>query len=194
MVKLASIILLIGFSAFGQAFTMRDLPFLKTAISSAAAPAGCTTIKQDLMGTTYTSAGLLAGKTNYVAYRWTPDSSYTVCKIGIRLTKVGTASKTYTPYIYSNSSGSPGTSLGSGTAFNHTSLATGTNYIDGFNVAVTSGTVYWLVIASTPGPDDYFGWWGKDSTFLNNYGKSSPDGTTWTTDATRQGSMLIYGN
>ena len=83
---------------------------------------------------------------------WYPTVSFTLSELRIYCEKVGTPTMTATPYVYSDSSGSPGSSLtgGTGTAFALSGCpAAGSPAsfsISGFSCAISSGTRYWLVL------------------------------------------------
>ncbi len=89
------------------------------------------------------------------AYNFTAGSSYTLCKLTLRLAKVGTPAGNVLAAIYTNSgSNLPGTQVGTASdAVAATTLATSEGNIDLSNLSasVTSATVYWIVVKTTQG-------------------------------------------
>lgn len=85
------------------------------------------------------------------AYSFVAAASYTLSRFRVWAEQRGSPSYNATPYIYSNSSGEPGSALtgGTGTLFALSSApAAGSPAafdLTGFSCAITSGTTYWLV-------------------------------------------------
>jgi hypothetical protein len=195
MVKSLFILLLTATLAFGQAFTKQDYAFMGAALPAAAGAGTNAVVKEDLMGTTYTTTGLLAGQTNYCAGKWTATSSYILTRLDFRALKVSTDARVYTFAIQPDSDGEPsGVELDSATIA-HADLVTGTNTVKGFSCSITNGETYWFVITPDLGTSGtvYFAWRARDATTVAGGGLVSADAETWYAQVARQMSMLIYG-
>jgi len=96
------------------------------------------------------------------AYKWiagnfTAGSTYTLCKLTMRMSKTGTPAGTITAAIYSDAAGNvPGSQVGTASdAVTATTLATGEGNVDFVNLSasLTSGTVYHIVLKCSSNGD-----------------------------------------
>ena len=152
------------------------------------AAATCTTSTDSATGTTNGFDGLSSNAARtYTGGKFTAGSSYTLCKLVLRVDKTGTPNYTLNAYIYTDNSGVPGTLVGTGSG-NIATTGIGTSEADvtfaSMSAALTSGTVYWIVVKATGSPNDF-------TNYARLYNKSgstttqrSPDAVTWTSDST----------
>lgn len=146
---------------------------------------GCTTARDTINGTT-TGSGNTQGY-RYAAQRFTAGASVTICRAVLRLARDAGVTGTLTVRLYSHNAtgnGTPNTSLGSGTlSIGGLGTTEGDGEITGLSVALTSGTIYWVVIDDPTNGGNFSGgtiwYWEAASAVANNMVYSS-DGTTWT--------------
>lgn len=184
------IFLVLALLLFGQEIGQR---------SFAPPSSGCSVQADQQTGTNNQSGPLGDQSSNtYGAFSFTAASSYTLCAITVPLEKVGTPSYTLTAYVYSNSSNSPASLIGTGSAgIATTSL--GTSYANitftGLSAAITASTQYWVVIKSTSAPNDNtnYAQWGGTGSGCTPYFAISPTGSSWSTgDACVTGILTTY--
>ena len=126
---------------------------------------GCATAKDgDNTSATYTSSNQFLGREDVILYlgdSFVAGSSYTVCAVEIQAYKVNSPTFLIKAAIFTDSSGSPGSLIGtaSGTLDTSTITATttGEKYtLTGLSADVTSGTTYWVVLYYVSGPHNYY--------------------------------------
>lgn len=163
-------------------------PGYQAAILKAAAGGGgapCTTTKDSQTGATNNFADNQSYK--WLAGNFTAGSTYTLCKLTMRMAKVGTPAGTITAAIYSDAAGNvPGTQVGTASdAVTATTLAAAEGNVDFSNLSasLTSGTVYHIVIkCSTTGTGAnnvrgvYYSFTG---TLAQEINLSNDDGGSW---------------
>lgn len=92
----------------------------------------------------------------WIGWNFVAGSTYTLCKIDVRVTKNGTPpAGNATVAIYTNNSGEPGTQVGTGSdGVDVSTIGTDTDFNHTFSnlsASLTNGTTYWVVL-KTPGP------------------------------------------
>lgn len=92
---------------------------------------------------------------NWIAGNFTAGSTYTLCKLTLRMAKAGTPSGNVTASIYTSVAGNiPGTLVGTASdPVTATTLPTTEGNVDfvNLNASLTSGTVYQIVVKTTTG-------------------------------------------
>lgn len=151
--------------------------------SSVAPAASCATTTDSNTAATSGSEfiGANAGST-WRGYSFVAGSSYTVCKVVLRMAKVGSPTFTANTYIYTDNAGVPGTLIGTGSGnFSVSTLTTseGDATFTGISAAVTSGTTYWIVTKATGAPNDFTNYVNEFVSVGSTTGQSSADGITW---------------
>lgn len=140
--------------------------------------------------------------TTYSASKIVPAASYTISKVGAPLFKTGSPTFSMTCAIYTDSSGAPGTLVGTASTAVVASTVPATLSTDvdftGISASVTSGTSYWVVIYKSSGTDnysvDYVSW-----PFVNNSSgttyktMSSTAGTSWADSSNHIGGFDMPG-
>lgn len=110
---------------------------------------GSSTLVSQTSESTFSAVVVAPTVTGAQAQKFVPGSSVSVVQASVKLAFSGT-SATVTAYIYNDSGGSPGTSLGASNSI--TLSSSGTTALNNFifltPVPVISGTTYWLVITS----------------------------------------------
>src|SRR3990167_4601598 len=112
----------------------------------------------------------------YMARSFTASSTYTAYEVGVIFRKVGSPGE-LTVSLYSNSSGAPNALLGSG-ATSPSDTLTIHKFVDiAPTVALTSGTVYHVVVGGADDDDATNHW--EIATDASAAGNSSADATAW---------------
>ena len=166
--------------AYGVSATNTSSTFATASMASA-----CTTVADSFTGAftgDYANEGRYAA---YYAFKFTAASTYTACSISLGARKSGAPAQTFWAGIYTDSSGNPGTLVGThstsiGAAAFGTSL--GAVNFPGVSASISSGTAYWIVVrASATDVSNYI--------IVANLGYTLPgtrysdNGTSWTDDA-----------
>lgn len=160
---------------------------------------GCTTLADNQTGTNNESSplGNSIGNT-YGAFAFTAGSSYTLCAVQVPLEKLSSPTFTLIAYVYSDSSNTPGSKIGIGSASIATNTLSGsyTNVkFTGLSSPITSGAQYWIVIVSSGSPNDYTNYvdWGGTSSGCTPYFAISAAGSSWSTgNACTTGILATY--
>lgn len=147
--------------------------------------AGCATARDSVSGTTSGSNNLgnIAAAV-WGAFGFTAGASYTLCKNVCRMDKVGAPTFTLNYFVYTSSSGVPGTVIGTGASAFSVSGLTGSEGDASFvnsSAAVTNTTTYFHVFQTVGSPLDstnyvrfyYINGGAGDAYFI------STNGTTW---------------
>jgi len=119
----------------------------------------CTTVAQQATGTGV--GGVYAGKDHSAEGSvFTANASDTVCTVDLSIKKIGTPSGTLRVGVFADSSGVPGSQVGTWSSTVASGAITGsyaTVTFSGLSAARTSGTTYWLVVesGSTDGSNYY---------------------------------------
>lgn len=184
-----------------QALTLFDPSFIGRTRSVASA--GCDTLKDSQTATAEEAAsvGNIAGNT-YVATKFTAGSSYSACKVDLLLAKAGatgTPTGNVFAYLYSDSSGSPGTLLAASDLVDSTTLPTaGTSNWVSFTfsspASLTSGSVYWVATSHTNTAALSFVYWWRNSGFVASGVYSSTNGTIWNSLSSRRNNFKTFSN
>jgi hypothetical protein len=163
-----------------RAQEIEDPFFLGDETAPAAGGGGCTTVKDQVTGTTVSST---SDSAIYFASRFTAASSYTSCKIALYCKRTGTLDGTYNVRLYSHNSGSnqPQTLLA--TSANNPTVGTTAGFVDftSLSASLVSGTIYWVAAFHSAGGDfsgitlDYY-----EGTVASGRLMLSADATTWT--------------
>ena len=136
-------------------------------------------------GVYYTSVGFKVGKSD------------TYNDALAKLYKVGNPTGDITARIWSNSAGSPSAALGSAVTLNCKKLESGDNagqmyLFSGFNVALTAGTQYHLVLQVTVDASNYVRWVSHTaSKYPHGYYNSGTSAPVWTPLTTECPNFLI---
>lgn len=149
-----------------------------------AAGGGCTTARDTINGAT-TGNGNTQGY-RYAAQRFTAGASATICRAVLRLARDAGETGTLTVSIYSHNAtgnGTPNAAISSGT-LSIASLGTseGDGEITSLSAALTSSTVYWVVIDDPTNGGGFDGgtlWYWESSGAVANNMVYSSDGSTW---------------
>lgn len=167
------------------------------------AAAGCNTLK-DQSPAAVTPTAFETRFNNYFASKFTAGATYTSCKVEILCNKLGTPAGTWTVSIYSDSSGSPGSIVGTAsTAVNKTDFTAdpGSDYepFSGtLSAALTASTVYWVVIQQSTGGDAsnqaQLFYDADGGAFVADGFKESSDGSSWSTVVNRTMLIKTYSN
>lgn len=152
--------------------------------AKAAGGAACSTQKDTVGGTT-NDFDVVGADTDYtyVGWQFTAGSNYTLCMTRLRLKKTGSPTFTVKAYIYTNSAGAPGTQVGTeSAAFSVSTLTTTEADADftGMSAALTSGTVYWIVLVATGAPNDFTNFLSVAQISGSHNTKMSATGSGWT--------------
>ncbi len=124
-------------------------------VSSKRAAAGggsCSTTRDTLSGT-IGDARVVGQYFDKRAVQFTAGGTYTICKAVLKLAKVGSPTGyNLSVQIYTDSAGSPGTQVGTGSGnLDAGTLTTSPTFSDaeftGMSASLTSGTTYWLVVS-----------------------------------------------
>lgn len=166
--------------------------------ATVAAPS-CTTQAEQIAGTYESTVGFSMNdddSTNWVWSTFTANNTSTRCKITVKMLKVGSPAGTLTACIYTNSSGVPGTQIGTcSDAVNTSTLSTSEGDITFSNVSanVTDTTQYKLVIKSSQHNDwsNYPAIGHNDSYVANDIGTCTSAGTC-TATTSRQGRITLF--
>lgn len=162
----------------------------------------CNTSQESSTGSTssYVNIGSLGGGGyNWRAIKFTADATYTACKVVARLAKVGSYSVNLTARIYDDSSGSPGSVVGTASSTLATS-GIGSSEQDvtftDLSASLTSGTTYWLSInASAAGDASNYIQWFYVFDADNGVEKYSSNGTAWNADSSNARlKFILYSN
>lgn len=145
---------------------------------------GCNTARDTINGAT-TSSGNTQGY-RYAAQRFTAGASVTICKAVLRLARNAGETGTLTVGIWSHNSagsGTPNALISSGT-IDIATLGTseGDATITGLSAALTSGTIYWVVIDDPTNGGGFDGgtlWYWEASGAVTNNMVVSSDGAAW---------------
>jgi hypothetical protein len=148
---------------------------------------GCTTQRDSNTGSSLPTpipVGEYSGGI-YVAMPFTPTSSYTLCGVTLRMSKVQNPPN-MSLYIYSDNSAAPGTQVGTGSQpFNSSSLSTSESdaAFVGLNASLTAGTQYWIVAKDPSGDGTNYTNWYLTNGSASNIFTASPSGSagSWTT-------------
>lgn len=121
----------------------------------------------------------------YLASSFVASSSYSLRRVLVDLLKTGAPTFNITARIYSDSSDSPGSQLGStSTTVQAASGLTGSfaayEFVFPSDIALTNGTKYWVVLVASALGDgsNFVRWAGNPSGTLKQ--KDSGDGSAWT--------------
>jgi hypothetical protein len=130
------------------------------------------------------SWGALYGTTRFRASKFTASAWYTANKIEVIIRKVGTPTAAATVHVYSDVSNHPGSILFYG--YITTSMITdilselmATDSLAG-SMTIAGGTAYWVVVCGGAGDDAANHWEVVTDSMAD--GKSSADGTSWSTN------------
>lgn len=161
--------------------------------------ASCATSKDTHGGTATGNDGmfLFGGGNKYIGTHFVAGTTYTVCSAVVRGGKAGTGgSMNISAEIWSDSSGLPGTIVGTASA-----TILGSSFpsseadvtFTGMSASITSGTTYWLVCHADATSDNtnYPLWYyvGFDATG----DEVSANGTSWSTVNNRLLKFTLYG-
>ena len=121
---------------------------------------------------------------DYISQGFTPNSSDTLLEVRVKLKTTGSPTGRIYAYLYSNSSGSPGTLLAtSPTVLEATGIQSSYGYHGfRFSYAVTSGTVYHLVLFNnTVDASNYVNaeYDGSAPSYSGGQANTSANGTSW---------------
>lgn len=171
---------------------------------------GCLT-RDTISFSTFALNGSLSGgySVNWLAYGFIPQLGGTVSKIRVYASAVtGTlGSSDLVCNLYSDSAGSPSTSLQSSTTV--TSVPTGASWVEftGFSTALTVGTTYWIVLRNangTPTSNSATYTYLTNSSILGNSNNpalgqslvytSTNSGSTWTRAVSTGAFVVDYGS
>jgi hypothetical protein len=138
----------------------------------------------DVAVNTYLSWGALYGMTRFRAGKFTASSSYTADKIEVIIKKIGTPTAAATVCIYTNLGSQPVSLLCSGSittsmVLDILSELMATDSLSGTKT-ITNGVTYWVVVYGGVGDDATNHW--EIVTDAMADGKSSANGTSWSTD------------
>lgn len=176
-------------------------PFATAALLKAASGGGgggCATARDTINGTTVASGNTEGFR--YAAQRFTAGASTTICKAVLRLARNTGITGTLTVGIWSHNSagnGTPNTLISSST-LDISTLATteGDATITGLSAAVTSGTVYWVVIDDPTNGGNFGGgtlWYYESASFVPNNMVTSANGSTWSEfDSSSRFKFILY--
>lgn len=139
-------ITLLGWSCFGQAFTMRDIAWQGAALQPVSTPAGPTLIQSNgAVSFTYYDPMF---NWYYVASPFRSTNAMTLSQVSLLVATNGQPNKQYTLTVCANDSGSPGSVIDGGTSATNsaTGIAEGTNWwsFTGFTCTLQEDTDYWL--------------------------------------------------
>jgi len=133
-----------------------ELSFLATKPAAVGGGGGCTTTVGGFTDATNGEVNAFNDVSRaFIAIHWlSPGTGFTLCGFAIDAYKASSPTMTVTPYIYSNSTNTPGTLLtnGTGTAVNAAdfSASDGTLFkFTGFNCSISANTPYWLVMGAS---------------------------------------------
>jgi hypothetical protein len=157
---------------------------------------GCTTMKDNYDGTTAISStdGVIR-----IAGRFTAASSFTSCKVIMRLKRTGTLDGTWRAELWSSNGTAPPNALPLALlAYSDSDPAISTTAGDvtfaNLSYAIQSGTSYFIVVYHSTGGDysgDYFEPYGATASGQNT--SLAADGSTWEVgDATRSLDFQLY--
>lgn len=133
----------------------------------------------------------------YLATSFEAGESYSLTQLDLLLLKSGSPTADVTAYIYSDSSGAPGTLLGTCTT-DLDSSTFGTSYgwetFDFSGVSLISSTDYFIVIYSTTEDSSNYVRWGANSSVSGEtiQRTTDPIGTWGTVDTSGQSNFRTY--
>ncbi|HUD74522.1 MAG TPA: hypothetical protein VMQ76_05570 [Terracidiphilus sp.] len=153
-----------------------------------------------ITGTTNANTGLGANSgNNWQGMLFTAANTRTVRMMVVRMARIGSPVFNFNGYIYTQSSGHPGTLVGTGSATyaaGSLGLSEQNALFTGMSASITASTGYAVVfnaIAASENFTDYIAWY-QVSGASNSWGNSS-DGTTWTMQNDFQKcKFILYGN
>ena len=190
-------ILILPWLAFAQPNTAHDQAFMGNLIKASSEVTLCGVSKDTLTGSTsdvLNCADTTSDK--YWAQKFTAGSTYTLCQITLRL-KRGYGSPTYTYYasIYSDSSGTPGSMIGSEKSISGSVVTSSEADVafTGYSTSIVNGTVYWVVLrTANVDVNNYVEWCGAGSGTT----KYSSNASSWTSSGAdnKGGKFTLYGN
>jgi hypothetical protein len=154
-------------------------------------PASCNTLRDSYETTTDNQSNAV----DYMATRiLTGGSSYTTCKVGVRVGRTVSDTTDYELQVRSDSADSPGTSLTTVTIPN-ASILTSVGWVEidlTTPIALTSATNYWIVMKKIVSNSEALSW-ARGSTGNAEHIMSSANGSTWANlSTTRQGNFRTY--
>lgn len=148
---------------------------------------GCSTLADSVTGTSAGNESLGSfSSSTYKGGNFTAASSYTLCSVTLRLAKVSSPTQTAYAAIYTDNSGVPGTLVGTQSAnssMSGWSASEGDVTFTGMSAAITSGSVYWIILRASAADSSNYGAiyrLGGSGIFAN-----SSNGSTWTPSASR---------
>jgi len=175
----------------------------RAATTTAAAGGSPCATEQQAEGDT----GNFDGAQDWTGFRWkansftTGGSGFTVCKAQAYLAKQGTpAAGTLEALIYTDSSGTPGTLVGTGSATLDRTTISGTQaFVEftGMSAVLSASTTYWFILKASALDTDSGNriYWQEDVTGETNTGKDSADGSAWESpQTTRAWLFKLFSN
>ena len=154
-------------------------------------------VLQQASGASDDSNGGSLGMSTWVAANFVANATYTLTQVSVGL-RIG-AGTPFTSavhaYIYSDSSGHPGSSLGEATATAQPTLTSSTVYYPWTfsGISLNSGTTYWVVLKTNA--EDDLNWARQREKYVGSGSLQtmfSGNGTSWTQADLAQGTFNVY--
>jgi hypothetical protein len=147
---------------------------------------------------TATSSGSIA--IGQFGFQWFANkivagSTYTLCSVVLRMDKVSSPTTNLVAKIYSDSSGSPGTQIGStSSSVASSSLPTSEGDVTFSNMSssLTSGTTYWIVVYIDASDNSNYPEWYWDGSIDSNHIQVSSNGTSWSSLSDHPAKFTAY--